>query len=334
MEYRQLGQSPLKISRLAFGAWAIGGWMWGSSDEKQAIEAINASLEHGVTTIDTAAAYGMGLSEKIISKAIKGKRDQVVIATKCGLRWDTSEGSDPWQAKDMEGKPITIVTNSKPESIFYECEQSLKRLQVDVIDLYQIHWPDASTPFEESWKAMVKLKEQGKVRALGVSNFSLDQLKKVHAIHPVDSIQPPYSLLRRGIEDDIVPFCKKNKITILAYSPLERGLLTGKVTLDRKFSEGDHRNQHPLFTQDNRKLILDALETIRPIAKRHQATLSQIIIQATLRLDRVDATIVGARNAQQAIENASATNIPLSSDEVKLIVETLHAHSPLKNVSA
>lgn len=331
MEKRKLGQSDVEISRILFGAWAIGGWLWGGTDEREAIAAIHASLECGVNTIDTAAIYGMGLSEQIVAKAIKGKRDRFVIATKCGMRWDGEEGVDPWPQKDLSGKPVIIRKNAKPKSIFFECDQSLKRLEIETIDLYQIHWPDASTPIEDSWKAMADLKKQGKVKAIGVSNYNLDQLKRAHAIHPVDSIQSPYSLIRRDIEKDLVPFCRQNHISIIVYSPMERGLLTGKVTLDRKFPKGDHRNEHPLYTPENRKAILEVLDKIRPIAEKHHATLPQLIINATLRLNHIDGAIVGARNALQATENTNALSFNLSDQELRQVVGLLDAFSPLKH---
>lgn len=334
MEKRKLGKSNVEISRILFGAWAIGGWMWGNTNENDAIAAIHAALECGVNTIDTAAIYGMGLSEQIVARAIQGKRDQFVIATKCGMRWDTEEGTDPWPQQDLTGKPIIIRKNTKPKSIAFECEQSLKRLRIDVIDLYQIHWPDSTTPIEDSWKAMAELKKQGKVRAIGVSNFNLDQLKQAHAVYPVDSIQSPYSLIRRDIEKDIVPFCKHNGISIIAYSPMERGLLTGKVTADRKFPKGDHRNEHPLFTPENRKAILEMLDKIRPIAERHKATLSQIVINGTLSLNKVDGAIVGARNAAQAIENAKSSSFVLTDQELHQVVDLLDSFSPLSHAHA
>lgn len=325
MQKRPLGKSGIEVTPIIFGAWAIGGWMWGGAEENDSIAAIQASLDHGMTTIDTAAIYGMGYSEKLVGKAIKGRRDQVVIATKCGMRWDSKDGVEPWLQEDPQGNKVIIRKNAKPASIAYECEESLKRLNVEAIDLYQIHWPDSSTPIEESWKAMAQLKAQGKVRAIGVSNYSLEQLQKAHAVHPVDSIQPPYSLLRRGIEQDIVPFCRKNNISILAYSPLERGLLTGKVTLDRHFPKGDHREGHPMFSHENRKLVLDALEKMRPIAERHKATLSQVIIACTIHMPGITAALVGARNAAQAIENAGAGALDLSSEEQKKIVSLLES---------
>ena len=280
MEKRQLGKSSIEVTPIIFGAWAIGGWMWGGTDERDSIAAIQAGIDHGITTIDTAAIYGMGTSEELIAKAIKGRRDQVVIATKCGMRWDSKEGSEPWLQKDPQGKDVVIRKNAKPASIFYECEQSLKRLGIDAIDLYQIHWPDSSTPIEESWNAMAQLKRQGKVKAIGVSNYNLEQLKRAHAVYPVDSLQPRYSLLRRDIEQDIIPFCQANSIGIIVYSPMERGLLTGKVTLDRQFTKGDHRADNNVFSLDNRKRVLEALEKSNPLPnaiKRHWRRWSSIV---------------------------------------------------------
>jgi aryl-alcohol dehydrogenase-like predicted oxidoreductase len=327
MEKRQLGQSSLKISPLTLGAWAIGGWLWGGTNESDAIAAINISLDLGVNMIDTAPVYGMGKSEELVAKAIQGRRHEVILATKCGLRWDSNEGVDPWLVDSGLGKKLLIRKNSKPDSIFYECEQSLKRLQTDVIDLYQIHWPDTSTPIADSWNAMVQLKKAGKVRAIGVSNYSLQQLREAHAIHPVDSLQPPYSLIRRDIEKDLVPFCVENRISILAYSPLERGLLTGKVTPERHFPKGDHREQHPTFSQENRKAILEALDQIRPFADKYHATLSQIIISCTVARPGITSAIVGARNAAQALENGTALKISLTADERD---RTLKILEPLK----
>lgn len=323
MEKRQLGKTEIKITPIVLGTWAIGGWMWGGTDEQDSISAIQASLDYGINCIDTAAVYGMGLSEQIVGKAIIGRRNQVIIATKCGMRWDTNEGSEPWVQTTADGKQFVIRRNTKPSSIMYECEQSLKRLGIDVIDLYQIHWHDPATPVEEAWRAMVKLKEQGKVRAIGVSNFSLEQLRQAHAIHPVDSLQPPYSLIRRDIEEDLVPFCRENQISILAYSPLERGLLTGKVTMQRQFQKGDHRATHPFFAPEKRKVILEALEKIKPIADRVSASLSQVICNCTINMPGITAAIVGARNGAQAIENAKAAEIKLSDKDRDTIIKAL-----------
>jgi aryl-alcohol dehydrogenase-like predicted oxidoreductase len=323
MELRQLGKSNVKVSPVILGTWAIGGWMWGGTDEKMAIEAIHASIDQGVTTIDTAPVYGMGLSEEIVGKAIRGKRDKVVIATKCGMRWDTEEGAEPWPNQDLKGNPIIIRKNSRPASILHECEQSLKRLKVDVIDLLQIHWPDSTTPIEDSWNTMAKLKKQGKVRAIGVCNYSLDQLKVAHALSPVDSVQPPYSLIRRGIEEDILPFCLSKKIAVIVYSPLERGLLTGKYKPDQFFPAGDHRQNKPTFSPLFLNQMLRVLALIAPIAKKHQASLSQLIINCTIHRPGIAAALVGARSASQAIENARAATLPLSGKEREFIAQAL-----------
>lgn len=327
MKLRQLGKSDVYVSPIIFGAWAISGWMWGGSNEKDAIAAIRASLENGVTTIDTAAIYGMGYGEELVGKAIKGRLEKVVIATKCGTRWDSKEGSEPWLQKDLQGNSLSLRKNLKPESIYHECEQSLKRLGVGVIDLFQIQWPDPTTPIEDSWKAMVQLKKEGKVRAIGVSNYSLKQLKEAHAIYPVDSIQPPYSLLRKNIEDDIIPFCQKNNIGVIVYSPLEKGLLTGKVTQDRKFAKDDHRSSLPWFKPQNRAIILEAMNKIRPIADRHHVTLAQVVINCTIQMPGITAAIVGSRTPLQAIENAGAANLSLSKAERDEVLELLTADS-------
>jgi aryl-alcohol dehydrogenase-like predicted oxidoreductase len=331
MQLRQLGKSDVHVSPVIFGAWAIGGWMWGGSDEQEAIGAIQAALDHGVNAIDTAAVYGMGHSEEIVARAIKGRRDKVVIATKCGMRWDSAasgdQGSDPWPKKDNQGRDVTIRKNSKAVSIAYECEQSLKRLGTDVIDLYQIHWPDVSTPVEESMEAMAKLKRQGKIRAIGVSNYDVPWLcgaqgalaKAEGGALPLASDQPPYSLLQRGIERELLPVCRENGIGVIVYSPLERGLLTGKVGPDRQFPPGDHRAKHKLFTVENRQRVLAALEKVKPIADRHKASYAQLVINWTIHEPGVTAALVGARNAEQAEYNAGAMRFTLSDDERRQI---------------
>ena len=315
MQTRQLGTSTVHVTPVIFGAWAIGGWMWGGNDEKDSLDAIRASIAHGVNTIDTAAIYGMGYSEELVGKAIKGIRDKVVIATKCGMRWDLGEGSDPWPQKDRQGRDVVIYKNARPASIAYECEQSLKRLAIDVIDLYQIHWPDSSTPVEDSIGAMLKLKDQGKIRAIGVSNYDVRWLKGATKIAPVASLQPPYSLIQRKIEKEILPFCRENQIGVIVYSPLERGLLTGKVSPDRQFPPGDHRSGHKYFSVENRKRVLAALEKIRPIADRHKASFAQVMINWTVHEPGLTAALVGARNAEQAAHNAKALSFTLTSDE-------------------
>ena len=316
MQHRQLGKSDVYVSPVIFGAWAIGGWMWGGTDEAESIAAIHASIDSGVNTIDTAAIYGQGYSEELVGRAIAGKRDKVVIATKCGMRWDDpKERGVKMFDTEENGKKFKVYKNSKPDSIEYECEQSLKRLGTDVIDVYQIHWMDTSTEPEESWTAMHKLQQAGKVRAIGTSNYDVRWLERCERVAPVASNQPPYSLINRGIENGVLPFCKENGIGTICYSPMERGLLTGKVTPDRQFEKGDHRAGHKFFTKENRQRVLDALEPLKPIAENHKATLAQLVINWTIHEPGITAALVGGRNADQAKQNAAAMNFTLSKDE-------------------
>jgi aryl-alcohol dehydrogenase-like predicted oxidoreductase len=317
MQSRHLGSSNVRVSPVIFGAWAIGGWMWGGADEKDAVDAIRASIDNGVNTIDTAAIYGQGHSEELVGRAIRGiPRDKVVIATKGGRRWDSAEGSDPWSTTDNHGKPITIRSNSRKQSIFEECEQSLKRLGVEVIDLYQIHWPDKTTPVAEAIGAMEELRRQGKIRAIGVSNYGVDLLREAHGVAPVHSLQPPFSLIQRQIErDGTLAFCRENNVAVIVYSPMERGLLTGKVTPDRQFAPGDHRATHKFFTVENRKRVLAALEKVKPVADRHGASYAQLVINWTIHEPGITAALVGARNAEQAAHNAGAMRFTLSPEE-------------------
>ena len=316
MEPRQLGSSDVYVSPVIFGAWAIGGWMWGGNEERDSIDAIRASLDHGVNTIDTAAIYGMGYSEELVGRAIKGyPRDKVVIATKCGMRWDSEEGSDPWPQKDNAGRDVVIRKNAKPQSIFFECEQSLKRLGVDVIDVYQIHWPDVSTRPEESLAAMGKLLTQGKIRSIGVSNYDAEWMRRGMTAAPLHSLQPPYSLIQRKIEQQILPYCREHNVGVIVYSPMERGLLAGSVPPERQFAPGDHRAKHKFFTVENRQRVLAALEKIKPIADGHGASYAQAVINWTFGEPGVTSAIVGARNAEQAAHNAGAMRFTLSAEE-------------------
>jgi aryl-alcohol dehydrogenase-like predicted oxidoreductase len=319
IEPRRLGASDVMVSPVIFGAWAIGGWMWGGTDEADAIAAIQAGIDHGVTTIDTAAIYGQGYSEELVAKAIKGRRDKVQIATKCGMRWDTEEGADPWPMKDRDGNDIVIRKNSRPESIAYECEQSLRRLETDVIDLYQVHWPDPTTPVEDTMHALLRLKEQGKIRAIGVSNYDVSWMKGASAAATLDSLQPPFSLIQRKIEREILPYCREHNIGVIVYSPLERGLLAGTVPPERTFPEGDHRATHKFFTVANRKLVLESLDMIRPIADKHEVSLAQLVINWTIHQPGITAALVGARNAEQSAHNAKALAFEISDLELAVI---------------
>jgi len=315
MEYRQLGQTDVKVTSITLGAWAIGGWMWGGQDEQAALDAIHTSIDAGVTTIDTAAIYGYGASENLVGKAIAGMRDKVQILTKYGLRWDSDEGVFSFEWTEEQTGTVKIYKNSRKKSVIYECEQSLKRLQTDYIDLYQCHWRDDSTPIEETMEAMERLIDAGKIRAAGVSNFNVQDMTDCMRIIPLASSQPPYSMVNRGIEADVLPWCRENGVGVIVYSPLQRGLLTGKITDNYVFNTGDHRAGNAFFKPANVRKVNALLEEIRPIAEAHSATLAQLAIAWTISQPGITAALVGARNARQAAENASAGNIVLSAEE-------------------
>ncbi len=318
MRYRTLGQSGIEASVVAFGAWAVGGWFWGGADEQDSVDAIRAALDAGITLIDTAPAYGLGHSEEIVGRAIQGRRDQVVLATKCGLVWHTHKGTHFF---DEFGKPMHRYLG--PESVRYEVEQSLRRLQTDVIDLYQTHWQDPTTPIEETMGTLLDLKREGKIRAIGVSNATVQQMDEYRMSGPLDSDQEKYSMLARGMESAQLPYCERNNIAMLAYSPLAQGLLTGKVPVDRVLAEGDMRAESQKFSVANRKKILTFLEEIRPVADAHNATLAQLVIAWTLAQPGLTHALVGARNPRQALENAAAGDIVLAETELATVAEAL-----------
>lgn len=319
MEYRLLGKSDLKVPVVSFGAWAIGGWMWGGTDDAAALRAMQRGIDEGMTLIDTAPTYGMGHSERIVGQAIRGRRDEVLIATKCGIRWDLEGEHEGMKTVTNEGKAVTLVRNLTAESISYEVDQSLTRLGIDQIDLYQCHWPDPTTPIAETMDALLDIQKQGKVRAIGVSNFSVKMMQQCLKKGPIASDQPEYNPLLRGIEKDVLPFCVKNGIGVLAYSPIAQGLMTGKVTPDRTFGEGDVRAGKPWFSVENRKRVLAMLEQIKPIADAHDATLAQVATRWVIDQPGITTAIVGARDENQVAENAKAGSITLSADELAAI---------------
>jgi aryl-alcohol dehydrogenase-like predicted oxidoreductase len=320
MKYRNLEKTDLQLSEVTFGAWATGGWMWGGTEREEAIRAIRVSYSLGVTSIDTAPIYGQGTSEEIVGEAIRGiPRDRIQLLTKYGMRWDLKKGDFAFSSKDNSGKAIDIYKYAGRESIIKECEDSLKRLGTDYIDLYQIHWPDTTTPIEESMEAVGRLIEQGKVRYAGVCNYSAAQLAEAEKYVDVVSDQVPYSMVSRSIEAELVPYSISHKKSILAYSPLERGLLTGKMKPGYKFAEGDHRASVSFFKDENLERTDHFLEKIKPIADEKHLTLSQLVILWTLQQPGITIALVGARNSEQAIVNAKAIDSSLSSLEVKII---------------
>jgi aryl-alcohol dehydrogenase-like predicted oxidoreductase len=324
MEFRELGESNVKSSAIAFGAWAIGGWQWGGSDRREALEAIHASYDAGVTSIDTAPAYGQGLSEEIVGEALKSlPRNKVQIMTKFGLRWDTPKGDFFFDSKDNNGNPIKMHKYAGKEDIIRECERSLQLLGTDYIDLYQQHWPDITTPIAETMEALLRLKEQGKILAAGVCNYSVAQMEEAGKVITLASNQVPYSMLYRDIEIELVPYSVKHNKAIIAYSPLQRGLLTGKIKADHQFSMGDSRSGVRFYTKRNIESTNVFLDQLRPMAADKGVTLAQLVLRWTIDQPGITVALAGARNAKQAVENAKAADVKLSKEEVDFINERL-----------
>jgi methylglyoxal reductase len=326
MHKRSLGHSGIEASAIGLGTWAMGGSWWGGVDEKAAINTIHASFDAGITLIDTAPAYGIGLSEELVGKAIAGRREQVILATKCGLVWHTNKGIFHFS----EGvQPVHRYLGS--ESIRFELEQSLRRLKTDYIDLYQTHWQDPTTPIEETMSTLLALKQEGKIRAIGVSNATLTQLEEYRKIGPVDSAQEKYSMLDRELEAEFLPYCDQHGIAVLSYSSLALGLLTGKITPDREFTGDDQRRDNPRFSVSNRQRIVTLLAEIQPIAERYQISLTQLVIAWTIHQSAITHALCGARTPAQAIENPHAGTITLDSIDVQAISNTLSQYAEVTN---
>jgi aryl-alcohol dehydrogenase-like predicted oxidoreductase len=308
VEYRRLGKSELNVSVVGIGTWPIGGSFWGKGDDAEAVAAIEKAIDSGLNLIDTAPVYGNGHSERLVARAIKDHRQQVIIATKCGLHF----------------KGATAINDLKPESIRKELEASLKRLKTDAIDLYQCHWPDPSTPIEETIGEMARMKTEGKIRAIGVSNFDAALLEKAQKVAPIASNQVPYSLLNREIENELVPFCLEKDIGILAYGPIGGGILSGKYKEKPKFSKNDARTffynyyQEPLWTK-----VQALLKELEKIAARHDKPVVQVAINWVCQQPAITSALVGARNPQQAEANAAAGNWQLSNEELAVINKTV-----------
>ena len=328
MKYRPLGKSGIEASVIGMGTWVTGGGtVWGEDpDDSESIRAIHASIDAGVNLIDTAPAYGFGRSEEVVGKAIKGRRDEVVIATKCGLWWQDERGS---YLGEFDGRPIR--RSLRPDTIREELDVSLKRLGIETIDLYQVHWPaikPEKTPIAETMDCLMDLKKEGKIRAIGVSNVSLEELKEYEAHGVVDTNQPRYSMLYRQIEEDLLPFCVEHDISTLAYMPLEQGLLTGKVTMHRKFGEKEWRSNqdwNPWFKPGNRKHILDLLASWHDLTPKYGCTLAQLVIAWTFSQPGVTHVLCGARTAAQAMENARAGDLELDALDIVRIREDVIA---------
>ncbi|ATU93178.1 aldo/keto reductase [Phyllobacterium zundukense] len=311
---RSIGKSGVQASAVGLGTWAIGGWMWGGTDEKQSIAAIQASLDAGVTLIDTAPAYGLGRSEEIVGKALAGRRDKAVIATKCGLVWHTKKGRHFF---DQGGTPVHRYLGR--DAIVHEVEASLTRLGTDYIDLYITHWQDPTTPIEETVQALEDLRSSGKIRASGASNLSPAELSAYVATGSLDAIQERFSMIDREIETDLLPLTRQNGVSTLSYSSLALGLLSGTVDPDRVFSGDDQRRDNPRFSVDNRLKARNFAESIQPVADKHGASIAQTVIAWTLVQDGVTFALCGARNPEQALENAKAGTIRLDKEDLSAI---------------
>jgi aryl-alcohol dehydrogenase-like predicted oxidoreductase len=303
MKYRKLGKNGPEISVIGFGSWAIGGLgsasAWGDQDDQVSHESVRAALDAGVTFYDTAAVYGLGHSEEVIGKSLKGDRDKVVLATKCGMVWDENK---------------TVSKNGTYDSIIREAEASLQRLGTDYIDLYQMHWPDtdAKAPAEETMRAMNKLVQDGKVRYVGVSNYTVPLLEQSLTVRHVDSLQPPYSILRPKVEQELLPYCQEKGIGVVAYSALTSGLLSGNYTYDTKFEANDWRSRNAAHTGENLRKNVDRADKLKVIAARHNLTLPQLAIAYILAHPALTSAIVGVRKPSHILSVLPAADVTLS----------------------
>ncbi|MDH7809910.1 MULTISPECIES: aldo/keto reductase [unclassified Rhizobium] len=318
---RTIGGSGISASAVGLGTWAIGGWMWGGTDERQSIAAIQASIDAGISLIDTAPAYGMGLAETIVGKAIAGRRDKVVLVTKCGLVWHVNEGAYFFH---QDGKPVHRYLGAA--SIRHEVEESLKRLGTDYIDHYVTHWQDATTPIAETVETLVRLKDEGKIRSIGASNVSPEDLVAYIATGALDAIQEEYSMVRRDIETTLLPLCRTSAVSVLSYSSLALGLLSGKVGPERVFAGDDQRKGNPRFSQANREKIARLTRGLEPVAEAHGASIAQVVIAWTIAQPGITFSLCGARDPAQAVENAAAARLRLAENELALISAGVAEH--------
>ncbi|MGO8757398.1 MAG: aldo/keto reductase [Terracidiphilus sp.] len=309
-QLRTLGNSDLQLTPIGFGAWAIGGgdwqYSWGPQDDNDSIAAIHRALDLGINWIDTAAIYGLGHSEEVVGRAVKSSAHKPYIFTKCSMRWHEDK---------------SIYNSLKAASLTEEVEASLRRLQVNAIDLYQIHWPNPDPEIEEGWKTLARLHQEGKLRWIGVSNFSVEQMKRAQAIAPITSLQPPYSMLRRGVEAEILPFAEANGIGVINYSPMLSGLLAGKMTAERTASlaPDDWRRRNVEFSEPRLSQNLRLVELLREIGSGHSVTPGVVAVAWTLRHPAITAAIVGGRSAPQVEETAASLTFRLNDEEYQRI---------------
>lgn len=319
---RQLGDSDMHLTAIGFGAWAIGGgdWQfaWGPQDDSESIGAIQHALDLGINWIDTAAVYGLGHSEEIVAKALEGWPKKPYVFTKCSMVW----------SKKLLSKDSKIDHSLKRDSIRKELEASLRRLRMDAVDLYQIHWPDPDKDIEEGWETMAKLKEEGKARFIGLSNFSVAQMERAAKIAPITSLQPPYSMLNRAVENEILPYCEQHRIGVINYSPMVSGLLTGAMTRERieNFPKDDWRRNNARFQEPQLSRNLKLVELLREIGSSYGRSPGEVAVAWTLRLPAVTAAIVGARSAKQVDGIIGAGTFHLKAEEIERIENFLAEH--------
>lgn len=313
MQTRKLGYTDLELTTVGFGAWALGGpWLygWGPQDDDESIATLLRAMDVGINWIDTAPIYGHGRSETVVGRALKQMTPKPLIATKCGLCWDEKSERIP---------------RLKAQSIRTECLDSLKRLNIETIDLYQIHFNQPDEDIEEAWTELARLVEEGKVRYIGVSNFTVEQIRRIQKIHPVASLQPPYSMLHREVEEELLEYCGQNDIGVVVYSPMQRGLLTGTFDVERvaNLPVGDHRKDNPDFQEPQFSATMELVEQLRTIAEHNGRTCSQLSISWVLRRPEVTSAIVGARRPDQIVETAKASDWNLSQEDIEHIEKLL-----------
>jgi aryl-alcohol dehydrogenase-like predicted oxidoreductase len=306
----ELGNTGLQITRVGFGAWAIGGggWEfgWGPQEDEQSVAAIHRAMEHGVNWIDTAAAYGFGRSEQVVGRALEGLSERPYVFTKCSL---------------LEGPGRRVIHNLKRDSVLREAEVSLERLGIDAIDLYQIHWPNPEGDIEEGWTALAELKEQGLVRHIGVSNFDVEQMRRIQAVAPIETLQPPYNLIERDVEEEILPFAESEAIGVIVYSPMGSGMLTGRMTRERidGLPDDDWRKRDPRFNEPQLSQNLELVQRLKTVADRHGTVPGAVAIAWALRNSAVDGAIVGLRSPEQVDPLLPAAALELSDEDIDLI---------------
>lgn len=317
MQTKQLGNTDMHLTPLGMGTWAIGGggWVggWGSQDDAEFIATIHKALDLGINWIDTAAAYGLGHSEEVVARALKGRSNKPYVFTKCSTVWNEKR---------------EVSNTLKADSLRKEVENSLRRLQTDVIDLYQIHWPNPDEEVEEGWSTLAQFKKEGKVRYIGISNFNVDQMQRAQKIAPISSLQPPYSLIKRDIEQDILPFCQEHNIGVIVYSPMQSGLLTGAINADfvQKLPEDDWRRNSPEFNEPRLSRNLKLVDLLRKIGEAHDRSPGEVAIAWALRHPAVTAAIVGGRHPYQVERNIGAADFRLNQDEIEQIESFVKAN--------